>query len=41
MHERQEGKSSINATKSIYYMIKVSLAIILCRLSGKKKKKRF
>lgn len=33
MHERKEGKSSINATKSVYYMIKVSLAIILCRVS--------
>jgi len=32
MHERQDGKSSINITKSIYYMIKVSLAIILCRI---------
>ncbi len=35
MHERQEGESSINMTKSIYYMIKVSLAIILCRISDK------
>lgn len=33
MHERKEGISSINAAKSVYYMIKVSLAIILCRLS--------
>lgn len=32
MHERVEGESSINAVKSVYYMIKVSLAIILCRL---------
>ncbi|MDS0525584.1 glycosyltransferase family 2 protein [Clostridium sp. SHJSY1] len=37
MHERKEGESSINLTKSIYYMIKVSLAIILCRLTHKKK----
>lgn len=36
MHERLEGKSSINAVKSVYYMIKVSLAIILCRISSKK-----
>lgn len=36
MHERKEGESSINAVKSVYYMIKVSLAIILCRLKGKK-----
>ena len=38
MHERQEGESSINMTKSVYYMIKVSLAIILCRISNKRKK---
>jgi glycosyltransferase involved in cell wall biosynthesis len=37
MHERKEGKSSINATKSMYYMVKVSLAIILCRLSNRGK----
>lgn len=36
MHERIEGESSINALKSVYYMIKVSLAIILCRISSKK-----
>lgn len=33
MHERQQGKSSINFVKSVYYMIKVSLAIIICRIS--------
>ena len=33
MHERQGGKSSIHAWKSIYYMIKVSLAILVCRIS--------
>jgi hypothetical protein len=32
MHERKEGKSSISPVKSIYYMIKVSLAILLHRL---------
>ncbi len=32
MQERINGKSSINLTKSIYYMIKVSLAIIIDRL---------
>lgn len=37
MHERKEGESSINLTKSIYYMIKVSLAIILCRITYKKR----
>ena len=34
MHERKEGESSINAAKSIYYMVKVSLSIILCRISN-------
>lgn len=33
MREREAGKSSINFVKSIYYMIKVSLAIIICRIS--------
>ena len=33
MREREEGQSSINFIKSIYYMIKVSLAIIVCRIS--------
>lgn len=37
MYERQEGESSINFTKSIYYMIKVSLSILLCKFSIKKK----
>lgn len=37
MHERKEGESSINASRSMYYMIKVSLAIILCRLSNRGK----
>ena len=32
MHERKEGKSSINAFKSMHYMIRVSLSIILHRL---------
>jgi len=32
MHERKEGKSSIGALKSIYYMIKVSLSILLHRI---------
>jgi len=33
MKERFSGDSSINLPKSIYYMIKVSLAIFVCRLS--------
>lgn len=37
MHERQGGTSSINALASVYYMIKVSLAIaIACIAQGKK-----
>ena len=32
MHERKEGKSSIGFLKSLYYMIKVSLAILLHRI---------
>ncbi len=33
MNERMEGTSSINAVKSIYYMVKVTLAICIRRLS--------
>ena len=33
MKERVGGTSSINLWKSVYYMIKVSLAIIICRIS--------
>ena len=33
MREREQGQSSINLVKSIYYMIKVSLAILVCRVS--------
>jgi hypothetical protein len=32
MHERKHGSSSINSLKSVYYMIKVSLSIVLHRL---------
>ena len=37
MHERISGKSSINAIKSIYYMIKVSLALLLFSASRGRK----
>lgn len=37
MKERENGTSSISSWKSVYYMIKVSLSIILCRLSNKRK----
>ena len=33
MKAREKGNSSINTIKSIYYMIKVTLAIIICRIS--------
>ncbi len=36
MHERANGQSSISLMKSVYYMIKVSLAIIIASLSTKK-----
>lgn len=38
MNERQNGVSSINLIKSIYYMVKVSLSIIICRLSYRREK---
>ena len=36
MHTRAEGKSSIRSLKSIYYMIKVSLAIMINSLRAEK-----
>ena len=39
MAERQSGVSSINAFKSIYYMIKVSLSLIIYRISFNKKRR--
>ena len=33
MHERVSGTSSINLKRSVYYMIKVTLATIICRVS--------
>ena len=38
MNERQGGVSSIGALKSVYYMVKVSLAVLLTglRLTGRK-----
>lgn len=35
MKEREGGTSSIYSWRSIYYMVKVSLAVIVCRLSLK------
>lgn len=39
MRERENGVSTINFTRSVYYMIKVSIAILVCRLSKRRKKK--
>ena len=36
MKERTSGKSSINTLMSIYYMIKVSLALVLSRMAMEK-----
>lgn len=40
MRRREKGTSSISAWKSLYYMIKVSLAIVICRLSNKRRRVR-
>ena len=37
MREREEGESSISPLNAIYYMIKVSLAIIIARIKGRRK----
>ena len=36
MRERQGGISSIRMGKSVYYMIKVTLAILLCRIAQRR-----
>ena len=38
MRERQGGVSSINAVRSIYYMVKVSLSLIIARFAIKRHK---
>ena len=38
MRERENGVSSINLKRSVYYMIKVSIAILVCRITGRKRK---
>ena len=40
MKEREGGVSSINAARSVYYMIKVSLALIIYRIGIKKKRRK-
>ena len=39
MREREGGVSSISALKSVYYMIKVSLAVLLCRMTSRRAKR--
>lgn len=38
MRERQSGESSINSFKSLYYMIKVSVALLIYRITHRRKK---
>ncbi len=38
MKEREGGVSSISPFKSIYYMLKVSIAILFCRITVRKRK---
>ena len=38
MNEREHGESSITLFKAVYYMIKVSLAIVISKMSGGYKK---
>lgn len=40
MREREGGVSSINAKRSIYYMIKVSLALLILRIGTKRRKSK-
>lgn len=37
MRERGGGASSINVVRSVYYMIKVSLALLICRIGQKRR----
>lgn len=37
MQERENGVSSINLIRSVYYMIKVSLAVIICGLVNRRR----
>ena len=38
MHERQAGQSSIHSFKSVYFMLKVSIALVIERLTTKKER---
>ncbi len=39
MRERKNGTSSISPVRSVYYMIKVSLNLVLARMSGRRERK--
>ncbi len=39
MRERAGGTSSINVKRSFYYMIKVSIALLICRIGMRKKRR--
>ena len=39
MRERTGGTSSINALRSVYYMVKVTLALFICRISSLPRRK--
>lgn len=39
MRERTGGVSSINVRRSFYYMIKVSIALLICRIGTRKKRR--
>lgn len=39
MHERLGGVSSISAVKSVYYMVKVSLSLVIDRLAIKRSRR--
>ena len=39
MRERASGKSSITAFKSVYYMVKVSLSMLISRMSMERKRR--
>lgn len=38
MKERQGGVSSIGGVRSLYYMVKVTLALLLCRMRGRERR---
>lgn len=40
MHERDGGVSSINAKRSLYYMIKVSIALVILRIGTRKHREK-